>query len=69
MDERSIPIEGTCDPRFAAVRETFERNFRKRDEIGAAVCVYQDGNKVVDLWGGHKDLARTILGARTPSSS
>ena len=58
MDERSIPIEGTCDPAFAAVRDMFEQNFRKRNEIGAAVCVYKDGNKVVDLWGGHKDLAR-----------
>ena len=58
MDERSIPIEGTCDPAFAAVRDTFERNFRERGEIGAAVCVYRDGSKVVDLWGGHKDLAR-----------
>ena len=58
MDERSIPIEGTCDPAFAAVRDEFEQNFRKRGEIGAAVCVYRDGSKVVDLWGGHKDLAR-----------
>lgn len=58
MDERSIPIEGTCDPAFAAVRDVFEQNFRKRNEIGAAVCVYRDGNKVVDLWGGHKDPAR-----------
>ena len=49
MDERSIPIEGTCDPAFAAVRDTFEQNFRKRNEIGAAICVYRDGNKVVDL--------------------
>src|SRR5262245_23037178 len=59
MDERSVLIEGTCDRAFAAVRDAFERNFRIRSEIGAAVCVYQDGEKVVDLWGGHKDLART----------
>ena len=24
------------------------------------MCVYQDGKKVVDLWGGHKDLERTV---------
>jgi CubicO group peptidase (beta-lactamase class C family) len=59
MHERSVPIEGTCDPAFAAVRDTFEQNFRTRHEIGAAVCVYQDGEKVVDLWGGYKDLACT----------
>jgi CubicO group peptidase (beta-lactamase class C family) len=59
MDERSVPIEGTCDPAFAAVRDAFEQNFRARNEVGGAVCVYQNGEKVVDLWGGHKDLARS----------
>lgn len=28
-------------------------------EIGASVCVFLDGRKVVDLWGGHADAART----------
>lgn len=43
---------GTCDPRFAAVREEFERNFAEREELGASVCVLVDGEPVVDLWGG-----------------
>jgi hypothetical protein len=55
-----ILIDGSCEPAFAAVRETFEENFRRRNEVGAAVCVYQDGHKVVDLWGGHKDMERTV---------
>jgi CubicO group peptidase (beta-lactamase class C family) len=55
----AIPIDGACDPRFTAVREEFERNFRERGEIGAAVCVYENGRKIVDLWGGHKDVERT----------
>jgi CubicO group peptidase (beta-lactamase class C family) len=59
MQQRSVPIEGACDPEFAAVRDAFEQNFRTRNEVGAAVCVYRGGAKVVDLWGGHKDLART----------
>jgi len=57
-DEKLL-INGSCDAEFAAVREGFADNFRRRDEIGAAVCVYKDGKKVVDLWGGYKDLART----------
>ena len=62
-------LEGACDPAFAAVRDAFERNFRKRNEIGAAVCVYRDGNKVVDLVGRHKDLAgRSAWRADTSSS-
>jgi len=52
-------INGTCEPAFAKVREAFEENFRRRGEVGAAVCVYKDGRKVVDLWGGYKDMART----------
>jgi CubicO group peptidase (beta-lactamase class C family) len=55
-----IRIDGMSDPAFAAVRETFEDNFRRRNEVGAAVCVYQDGRKVVDLWGGYKDMERTV---------
>ncbi|MEU7501776.1 serine hydrolase domain-containing protein [Streptomyces griseofuscus] len=50
-------IEGTWDPKFAHLRDVFEENFRERGEIGAAVCVYQDGEKVVDLWGGVADPA------------
>jgi CubicO group peptidase (beta-lactamase class C family) len=55
---QQAPINGTCPPEFAHVRAAFERNFRERGEIGAAVCVYKDGKKVIDLWGGYKDRAR-----------
>ncbi|MEU6593975.1 serine hydrolase domain-containing protein [Streptomyces sp. NPDC046881] len=52
-------IHGHCDPRFAAVREAFEENFRERGELGAAVAVTVAGETVVDLWGGWADAART----------
>ncbi len=48
-------IEGECDAEFAAVSRAFETNFLDRGEIGAAVCVYKDGRKKVDLWGGWAD--------------
>jgi CubicO group peptidase (beta-lactamase class C family) len=48
-------IEGSCDPRFGAVREEFERNFMERGEVGASVCVISGGRTVVDLWGGMAD--------------
>ncbi len=54
-----VEIHGVCDPRFAPVREAFARNFRERDEIGAGVAIALEGELVVDLWAGHKDLART----------
>jgi CubicO group peptidase (beta-lactamase class C family) len=58
IDARPL-IHGSCDPEFASVQEAFADNFRRRGEIGAAVCVYKDGKKVVDLWGGFKDVEKT----------
>jgi CubicO group peptidase (beta-lactamase class C family) len=52
-----MSIEGFCEPRFARVREEFERNFAERGEVGASVCVTLDGEPVVDLWGGQADPA------------
>jgi len=52
-----MSIEGTCTPRFAQVREEFERNIAERGEVGASVCVTVDGETVVDLWGGVADPA------------
>ena len=54
-----LTIDGHCDPRFTGVREAFFRNFTERGDVGAAVCVYLDGARVVDCWGGHADAART----------
>lgn len=52
-------IGGDVDPAFAAVADAFADNFHNEGEIGASVCVFQAGRKVVDLWGGHADAART----------
>jgi CubicO group peptidase (beta-lactamase class C family) len=52
-------LQGTCDVRFERVREAFAENFAKRREIGAAFSLYVDGRCVVDLWGGHRDQAKT----------
>jgi CubicO group peptidase (beta-lactamase class C family) len=54
-----LPISGYCDPGFLKVKKVFEHNFFKGGELGAACCVYIDGRKVVDLWGGFADKNRT----------
>jgi CubicO group peptidase (beta-lactamase class C family) len=48
----SHPVEGHVSSGFEAVREAFDDNFARRDELGGACCVYHQGEKVVDLWGG-----------------
>ena len=49
---RSYDIYGFVKHGFEAVREAFTENFERRNELGAACCVYHRGEKVVDLWGG-----------------
>jgi CubicO group peptidase (beta-lactamase class C family) len=51
-----MDVQGTVAPGFEPVRHAFVRNFQQRGERGAAVAVYQDGRKVVDLWAGSRDV-------------
>ena len=50
-------IQGTCAPRFQAVRDELATNFQERGEVGASVCAIVDGEVVVDLHGGVADPA------------
>ena len=52
-------IHGTLESPFEKVRDVFSANFKNQDEVGAAVCVFHEGKKVVDLWGGYRDGAQT----------
>jgi CubicO group peptidase (beta-lactamase class C family) len=52
-------VHGDVDEGFGAVADVFRENFDLRKELGAACAVVRDGRFVVDLWGGHRDKART----------
>lgn len=52
--ERVLSTSGAVAPGFEEVQVEFDRNFAERGEIGAAVAAYWRGEKVVDLWGGHR---------------
>ncbi|HEX4196043.1 MAG TPA: serine hydrolase domain-containing protein [Caulobacteraceae bacterium] len=54
-----LVIGGDAGPAFGAAAEAFAENFRSQQEVGASFCVFKDGEKVVDLWGGHVDAARS----------
>ncbi|MFI1393204.1 serine hydrolase domain-containing protein [Streptomyces griseoaurantiacus] len=51
-------IGGGVEEGFGPLADEFVRNFTERGEIGAAFAVYQNGRKVVDLWGGYRDRHR-----------
>lgn len=57
-------IHGSCKPSFSHLREVFQENFELRNEVGAAVAVYQNGQLVADLWGGIADPAIGALWQR-----
>lgn len=64
MIEFSVPlangavVEGSYDPRFGQVAEAFTANFTQHGEVGASVCLFHKGRKLVDLWGGWADAPR-----------
>ncbi len=49
-------MNGAVAEGFEPVRQAFAANFTDRGERGAAVAVYRDGHKVVDLWAGTRDV-------------
>ncbi len=52
-------IQGVSDERFAGVAGALSSNLDQGVDVGASVAVVLDGEPVVDIWGGHKDLERT----------
>src|SRR6201985_3873615 len=54
-----VTIEGTCDPKFQAAADIFQRNFDTGADLGASFCATVEGEVVCDLWGGFADETRT----------
>ncbi|HXZ61179.1 MAG TPA: serine hydrolase domain-containing protein [Acidimicrobiales bacterium] len=52
-------VQGTCDARFAAVREVLADQLETGADLGASVAVHLHGDPVVDLWGGWADAERS----------
>jgi CubicO group peptidase (beta-lactamase class C family) len=51
-------VHGTFDDRFSGVRDALAAQL-DAEELGASIAVDVDGETVVDIWGGHRDEART----------
>ncbi len=54
-----MDVHGTVAEGFEPVRDAFARNFTALGDRGAAVAVYRNGRKVIDLWGGTRDVDGT----------
>src|SRR5262249_38345527 len=56
----SAPIHGSVAPGFESVQTEFARNFTERGELGAACVIYDRREKVVDMWGGYRDVQKKL---------
>ncbi len=54
-----IELNGHCDAKFARVQEAMVQGLTSGGDIGASLCVNIDGENVIDLWGGWRDLEHT----------
>lgn len=59
-------LSGTYEKRFAPLARAFESVLNEGKHGGASLCVYQDGQKVLDLWGGVRDGTGAPWEERTP---
>jgi CubicO group peptidase (beta-lactamase class C family) len=57
-EQKTITVDGIVAPGYEPVENAFRRNFTDHGEVGAALCVYVDGEVAIDLAGG-----RTAEGA------
>lgn len=60
IDLKADLLHGSVSPGFEPVQAEFRRNFEQRDELGAACTIYHRGEKVVELWGGYRDLENRL---------
>jgi CubicO group peptidase (beta-lactamase class C family) len=49
-------FKGYFDPRFGAVSQLLHDYLSSGEEVGASLAVNIDGEDVVNIWGGHKDV-------------
>jgi len=54
-----MKVKGYISKDYKDIANSFKENFVIHGEIGASLCVYHEHEKVIDIWGGHKDLGKT----------
>lgn len=55
----TTPFQGDVAPGWERVGDLFRSFLEDRKDVGAGLCVFHHGHKVVDLTGGWRDIERT----------
>ena len=53
--DNEITALGEFDKKFKKTYELFKKNLENNEEVGASFAVYQNGEVLVDLYGGYRD--------------
>ena len=51
-------VQGTNTEQFEELKAAFESSIQSGEELGASIVVNVDGENVVDLWGGYRDVGQ-----------
>ena len=52
-------VSGYCDERFLEAKKIFEASIDSGFELGCAISLEIEGEKVIDLWGGYANTDKT----------
>ena len=53
-------VQGTTTEKFVAgLVDHLEKSLASENDVGASIAVYHHDELVADLWGGHRDEAKT----------
>jgi hypothetical protein len=55
---RTAEVSGTCDSRFAPLRDALAEQLAGGNELGASIAVDGDGETLVDIWGWRDEARR-----------
>lgn len=53
-----MTVHGLAECKFAGVKSVMAASLASGADIGASFCATQDGETVIDIWGGHADPAK-----------
>jgi len=53
--------KGSYEDKFQPVKDAFEELHSSGRETGSSFAVYQDGNAIIDLWGGYSDKEKNTI--------
>jgi hypothetical protein len=50
-----MQVQGTCEEKFLPIKNIFQQSFDNNEEHGAGFSVIQNGNVLINLFGGTRD--------------